>query len=696
MLAPGSVLPIKISPPLLRPMAYRVLSKKYGINIKSDGLAALAEFVGNTFGMDWKKSSDTVQFLENFSSIWRQQERGLFVDRQGVLEVIGEIKERQKTSIEETHQQAQQQQRFKNKNVPIDQFLRPQDQTKDGSSSPPQPPATGTPEPEPVPEPGAEPMDQDATDDDEEYLDWKEYFKAINADVQPRFTYDPVKMQFIPNMKNSKSFNDGFNLPDVKDYATLFSTRYYLVRDRVMRNESFQNVDNFNPLSSMIGLQQELENGNALNSSNMTITQIKNLIGRDGKNFLLLGLLRINAKGNWCLEDPSGTVEIDISQTLPTSGSYYVSGCFVLAEGIYFTAGNRFHVASMTHPPGERRDVTLNAIGNLDLLGIHGYSSSNFVPRLDKDLKIRLHLLEKELVDHKFVFLGGDMFLDQFSTMEALRKVLTRLNEDPPTLIVFQGSFSTTPVHASLSSKTISLSTHYKNNFDTLATLFARFENIMENSTLVFVPGVNDPWKSMISLGAAYAWPQKPVPSSFTQKVNKVCKNVIWASNPTRIAYISQEIILARDDISQRLKRHSVEFPTIEDSKEQELIEFQQQMQRRKDADATSINELFKGNDQLPAKVKESRKLVKTLLDQGQLSPFTTNIRPVVWDLDHALTMNPIPSALVLADTTASPFEVTYNGCKAINPGKFISGRRARYVEYTPSSKKVSQEEVFF
>lgn len=686
MLSSGSVLPVKISPPLLRPMAYRVLSKNYGLNIKSDGLAALAEFVGNTFGMDWKKSSETIQFLETFASVWRQQERGLFVDRQNVLEVINEIKERHKATREEAQQLPQQ--RSTTKNVSIDKFLKPQNQEKDGSSSPPEPPAMGTPEPEP--------MNQDTTDEEEDHLDWKEYFKIVNANEQTRFSYDPIKMQFILNTRSPKLVNDGFKLPDIKDYATLFSTRYYLVRDRVMRNENFQNLDSFNPLSSVIGLQQELQNGQPLTSNNMVITQIKNLIGRNGQNFLLLGLLRTNARGNWCLEDPSGTVEIDISQTVPTGGSYYVSGCFVLAEGIYFTAGNKFHVATMTHPPGERRDSTLNAIGNLDMLGLHGPLTASMVPRLDKDLKIRLHLLEKELADHKFVILGGDIFLDQLSCMEALRKILSILDENPPTVIVFQGSFCTTPIHASLSSKTTSLSTHYKNNFDTLATLLARFENIIENSTLIFVPGVNDPWKSMISLGAAYAWPQRSIPLSFTQKMNKVCKNIIWASNPTRIAYISQEIVVARDDISQRLRRHSVEFPMVEESKEQELIDLQQKLERKNEADATSIHELFKSNDQLPAKTKESRKLAKTLLDQGHLSPFTTNVRPVVWDLDHTLTMHPIPSTLVLDDTTASPFDVTYNGCKVINPGKFISGRRARYMEYTPSSKKVSQEEIFF
>lgn len=684
MLTSGNVLPVKISPPLLRPMAYRVLSKKYGLNIKSDGLGALSEFVGNTFGMDWKKSPDTLQFLENFACVWRQQERSLFVDRQGALEVIDEIKERNKIARDERSKPLS-----KVKSVPIDKFLQPKSEISaaDGHSSS-SPPAMGTPE-----------LEEGATsaeEQEEDYLDWKEYFKIVNASDQLKFKYDPLKMQLVPEPDRKGEANN-FNLPALHSYLSLFRTRYYLVRDRVMRNENFQNSDSFNPLSSMVAMQQQLQSDEQpLASQSMTITHIKNLIGRDGQNFLLLGLLRINSKGNWSLEDPSGTVEIDISQAIPTTGSYYVPGNFVLAEGIYFTAGNRFHVSSMTHPPGERRQTTLSAIGNLDLLGVHSSSHSGYVPRLDKDLKIRLHLLEKELVDHRFVILGGDIFLDHLATIEALNKVFTRLNEDPPILIVLQGSFSSVPVHASLSSKTTTLSSHYKNNFDTLATMLARFENISEHSMLVFVPGVNDPWKSMISRGAAYAWPQNPVPSFFTQKVDKVCKNVIWASNPTKIAYVSQEICIARDDLSQRLKRHQVEFPSLEEAKQQELNDLKEQFQAQMTIDSTSIHELFKSKDQLPAKVKESRKVVKTLLDQGHLSPFATDIRPVVWDLDHALTLYPIPSALVLCDTTASAFDLTYNGCRTVNPGKFISGRRLRYMEYRPASKKVTQEEIYF
>ncbi|QLQ78631.1 hypothetical protein HG537_0A08790 [Torulaspora globosa] len=672
MLSSGTVLPVKIDPPLLRPIAYRVLSKKYGLNIKSDGLVALADVVGSMFGMHWKRNADTVRFLETFALVWRQQERGLFVDEQGVVDVVKELKERERVSepvaaVEPVR---------KARNGTIDGMLV-RDKTEDAVL------VEDTEQPsETVSEPIA----------DEEHLDWRNYFKVVNAADQAKFSYDPVKLTFVFTPAKRDDNGDfraslASRICDTSASARLFPNRFHLVRNKVMRNENFQDMDDFNPLSSIVAIQRDLDKTSASISAAMSITQIKNLLGRDGQNFLLLGLLSRNSKGNWCMEDLSGTIEIDISQTLPTSGLYYVPGCIVLVEGIYFTVGNKFHVSSITHPPGEKREQTLEAIGNLDLLGLHGHTSSNYISRLDNELKIRLYYLEKELTDHRIVILGGDIFLDEIDTMQALRKVLTRLNDDPPTVIIFHGSFTAVPVHASMNSKNISSTVQYRNNFDELADLISQLDNIAESSTLIFVPGVNDAWGSMASMGAAHVLPQQPMPSRFTQKLKKVCKKVIFASNPARMAYLSQEIVIIRDDITERFKRHSVPFP-MED------------LARSDDGSAnpevTTIRQLIKADDQLPMKVRESRKLVKTVLDQGHLSPFLTSIRPIVWSNDNALTLHPIPSTLIFCDTTAPRFDLTYNGCKALNPGKFTIGRRARYIEYNPSMKKASMEELFF
>ncbi|KAI9846682.1 MAG: DNA-directed DNA polymerase epsilon, subunit B [Sclerophora amabilis] len=68
-----------------------------------------------------------------------------------------------------------------------------------------------------------------------------------------------------------------------------------------------------------------------------------------------------------------------------------------------------------------------------------------------------------------------------------------------------------------------------------------------------------------------------------------------------------------------------------------------------------------------------ARKLTKTLLDQGYLSPFPLTTRPVLWDhAPSALSLYPLPTALVLVDAEAPPFAVTYEGCSVLNPGKLV------------------------
>ena len=752
----GSSLPVHIQPAHLRPLAYRTLSKKYGLSIKSDGLAALAKFIGDNFSIDWKKNPDTLKFLEMFATVWKQQERGLFVDGQGVQQVIAEIQERKKSLSQNTAAPRKQKQssagidKFLSKKTTTasqDQVLESEQPTEPNSpsssrqgsqtpagipddsqdesmiantsmvmpdSSQQNIPAIGSDddvimhdEPLPLQNSGVSDTElEDAyetsgtSENNGDELNWRDYFKTINATELQKFSYDPLKMHFVftPSMRVNNTSTLTIKLPTVRANTNMFSNRYHLVQDRIMRNEAFQNADTYNPLSSMMSLKNELTPGfdSQGSGSYMQITPVKNLLGRDGHNFLIMGLLRRNNKGVWTIEDPSGMTEIDISQAIPTEGLYYVPGCMVLAEGIYFTVGNRFHVTSMTQPPGERREATLENIGNIDLLGINGQSNPNFTSRLDRELKLRLHQMERNLTHHRCVILGGDIFLDQLATMDALRKVFAELDQDPPTTIILNGSFSSVPVYSSMSSRMISATTQYKNNFDSLAQLLVEFSELTEQSTFVFIPGVNDPWSSTSSLGSADLLPQRPIPKHFTQRIDRVCKNVVWGSNPVRIAYLSQEIIAMRDDLDDRFKRHSVIFPMVEEQRDENVSELNNRLEDVSLNDSTIISQLIKDTHQLSTEVEQSRKYVKTLLDQGHLSPFLTTIRPIVWDLDHALTLHPIPTTLIICDTTAPRFDVTYNGCKAMNPGKFILNRRARYLEYIPSIKRAEQQEVHF
>jgi DNA polymerase epsilon subunit 2 len=80
-----------------------------------------------------------------------------------------------------------------------------------------------------------------------------------------------------------------------------------------------------------------------------------------------------------------------------------------------------------------------------------------------------------------------------------------------------------------------------------------------------------------------------------------------------------------------------------------------------------------------------ARRLVKTILDQGTISPFPLPLRPVLWDHASALQLYPLPTALVLADPEAAPFCMTYEGCHVMNPGRLLpegGAPMARWVEY--------------
>lgn len=665
----GTVLPAKIQPAHLRPLAYRILSKKYGLSIKSDGLTALANIIGSRFGTNWKKNPDTLRFLEEFAQVWKQQDRGLFIDQSGCQLVLDEIEQRNC---------------FENSQYNSDSNWSDQSV------------AMGT-----------------QTNSDYNNLIWTDYYKIINASEQYYFPYDGFKKQYLSPQQPISL------ITDLNRKMASYMIRYCIIRDRTLRNENFQNAnDSFNPLSSMVALQNDLLQNNLDTSTPatyMAITQIKNLLGRDGQNFLILGLLTYNVEGNLQMEDLSGKIEVDISQANPTEGLYYYPGCIVLAEGIYFTVGHRFHITSLTHPPAERREVTQDAIGNIDFLNICNNNNNVLggpITRITNDLKIRLLSLEQELNAQNlsnFIILGGDIFLHEDNTFNALKKIFQRIENDliesrvAPIGIIFFGSFTSSPIYPSYSETQITTGKSYQMNFDRLYHLLAQFVNIVENCQLIFVPGPNDPWGGSVLLGDGPALPQEPIPSYFVKKLKKLGGNVKWVSNPSRIAFLSQEIVLVRDDINRKFKKYSIDFPLLEeeaklntDLNHETEISDNEYVEDSSDSEDGPIvrHETLPEVPEVQFNITETRKYVKTLLDQGHLKPFASS--SINYNRDHTLILSPLPSVLIVCDPTVPRFDLTYNGCKTINPGKFILNKTARYLVFNATTRTVHEEAIVF
>ncbi|KAI9836826.1 MAG: hypothetical protein M1819_000991 [Sarea resinae] len=245
----------------------------------------------------------------------------------------------------------------------------------------------------------------------------------------------------------------------------------------------------------------------------------------------------------------------------------------------------------------------------------------------------------------------------------------------------------------------------------------------------------------------AFATANTEAENSIGQKTDG---SAVWTTNPARLSLFgpTQELVLFRDDISGRLRRNAIRFraseaggeeveeeeaaeggdvqmsstpaatttttaaaplseeqPPNEASSHSEPMEIDSAVQAAESHTAAAAPPKPNGPNRPPGQVQVSpdlhtaRKLVKTVLDQGHLSPFPLATRPVLWDYAGSLQLYPLPTAVVLADQEAPSFAVTYEGCHVMNPGKLVpDGKRAvaRWIEYDARTRRGRVREALF
>lgn len=88
--------------------------------------------------------------------------------------------------------------------------------------------------------------------------------------------------------------------------------------------------------------------------------------------------------------------------------------------------------------------------------------------------------------------------------------------------------------------------------FDQLADLLSAFPSVLRNSHFIFVPGPSDPFASPLL-------PRPALPEILIAKLRvRLGPRAHFASNPARIQYFGQEIVVYRDDVMGRMLRNSV------------------------------------------------------------------------------------------------------------------------------------------
>lgn len=408
------------------------------------------------------------------------------------------------------------------------------------------------------------------------------------------------------------------------------------------------------------------------------------------------------------------------------------------SSGVGGVIGGRFQGFFIGQPPCEKRRVTLGVSGPdsdtvgggfgwIDFLGVGSERAMGSRMR-----RVEQRLLRRPLTDDepdrgrgRLVVLG-ELNLDQPRTLQAVKKILSGYANEPegatPLCFVFTGNFTQ---HAVMARGGSGGSVEYKEYFDSLAAVLAEFPMLLTSATFVFVPGDNDGWASAFTAGAAMPLPRKPVPDLFTSRVRRTFVNAnndvgkkedgsggeaVFTSNPSRLSLFGpcHEIVLFRDDITARLRRSAVRLKRTRGTEKNKVVADGDSTPDGEDISMSGATGTSHGDEdaastdamdvdpatprktkglesEVPFDILAARKLVKTVLDQGYLAPFRQSIRPVHWDHASPMHLYPLPTAMVLVDTTAPAFCVTYEGCHVVNPGALlVTGRRglARWVEY--------------
>ncbi|KAI5957347.1 DPB2 [Candida jiufengensis] len=660
----NTALPIKLQPANLRPIVFRILTKKHGLNVNTEALSILTETISLKFGFNWK-SIQSNNFLEEIAKFWKLEDRGIFIDGNGLKDILKELNQKD---------DAIKLQKAKRSNTIIDE-----------------------------------------NSNNEINFKWEDYFHVVSPNQQPISIFDKNRKQFNVYLKRGKSTILNSLNSNLSYMIESKNNHYYLIMDRLSRNENFQKM----PMSSISNISSIIDDSTTKHNE---ITMIKNVLGRDGQKFLLFGLLTKNSTDDYILEDATDYIELNLNQAMKNKGSFYCCGMYVLVEGIYSASGGNlnakqdyiggcFYVSNIAQPPAERRDKNLDAYGYLDFLGVHKNNIQSTVSdkaiKIPKEFRKKMIQMEKSLVGHKLIVVGSELHLDSNKVLEGLTKFFKHLensiieskdlqNSSIPLALVLIGSFSSKPLTSTSSSITsLSNSEIYKSNFDQLSHILNEFPNIVNACKIVLIPGDNDPWQSTFSLGSSCSnvYPQPSIPKVFINRLEKLLPkgNLVLAWNPTRINYLSQEILLFKDQLMNKFKRNDILFPLDLELEEQKNLDALSKEDR--------INQLIQTKDvRLSNKIKQARKLVKTLLDQSNLQPFDKKLKIVNQSMDYALRIEPSPNLIILNDSNFDNFEVIYQGCRVINLTSAVNEniRKFNYIEYYPALKKIEFKDLYF
>lgn len=285
------------------------------------------------------------------------------------------------------------------------------------------------------------------------------------------------------------------------------------------------------------------------------------------------------------IEDMTGSVQLELNEQTRFQQGMFTEGCVAIFQGSYDSS--LFSVREVASVPLETAEETRDFFGNVNWFG--GDDTIAF------RCNTKLCVAERRNPNTQIVILS-DVHLDNSRVMQAIYHMLSGFSADPPLAFILCGNF------CSQSRQRNTMQLLHK-GFQRLANQLNEFASSFTSTHFVFVPGPDDPCLNLVL-------PRPHLPGVLFKYFEQI-PNCLFSTNPVRIQYASQEIVVIRNDLVEKMCRHAI--------------------------NAVSSENIPRG-------------FARTILSQAHLSPLPAHITPVLWEFDHVMSLHPLPDLLVVAD----------------------------------------------
>jgi DNA polymerase epsilon subunit 2 len=248
----------------------------------------------------------------------------------------------------------------------------------------------------------------------------------------PKSIFCEQKKKLIKINETTRSYKDLAATSVIGDAASkieLFYQRFQIIKQRTIRHELFSpcvvtNNSNTKKKFQLKPIEFLLSNSNNL------------------QEIIVLGMLSQLKENKFFLEDPTGCLPLNLTDTKYHSG-VYTEGSFVLAEGNL--VDGLFEVKALGFPPAEQESVTRAYFGNINFFGgPSDISCKSISLNSTQDSTLHLNDTTQAPADSMIVFLS-DIWLDSPKILNKLQTLFIGYSEFPPHAFVICGNFLSNP-----------------------------------------------------------------------------------------------------------------------------------------------------------------------------------------------------------------------------------------------------------